>query len=162
MARLVLLFIVPFLLSQALHAQTMEEKVTNYLETFLSQNKAFITDSELMDTEWSTSDAMGKSWIAFSTNYKYNRENAGFQASAKKSKGSWYVNNEFIVCEKKKKKTVLYVLKSGDRIVLVDDDQIVVLKQLLTDASYRDGALKPYSYDEIFTFLNGFTLQISN
>ncbi len=143
-----------------LHAQTMEEKVTAYLETFLSENKSHISESELFETQWLTSDIMGRSQINFLQNFKFKRENAGFQANSSKVKGRWYVNNEFIVLEKKKEKTPLYVLQNGKAVILVDDDQIDVLRQLLTEASYKDGTLKPYSYSEIFTFLNGFTLQI--
>lgn len=141
------------------YAQTMEEKVTVYLEAFLSENKSSVSLSELSETEWATSDAMGKSKINFTANSKFKRENDGFQAGNNKVKGRWYINNEFVVLEVKKQKSPLYVLKNGKEIVLIDDDQIDVLKQLLTEASYKDGALKPYSYAEIFTFLNGFTIK---
>lgn len=145
--------------SQAMQAQTMEQKVADYLETFLSENKSFISETELFDTQWSTSDLMGRSQIVFSENFKFMRKNTGFQASSSKDKGSWYVNNEYVVLERKKVKTPLFVLKNGQETILVNEDQIDVLKQLLTEASYKDGALKRYSATEIFTFLNGFTLQ---
>ncbi|SMD31992.1 hypothetical protein SAMN04488029_0330 [Reichenbachiella faecimaris] len=142
-----------------LHAQTMEEQVTIYLETFLDQNKSTIFDKMLNDSEWTTSDLMGESKINFDANKKFKRENGGFQATTNKVRGHWYIHNEYVVLEVKKVKTPMYILKNGDQIVLIDDDQIDILKQLLTEASYKDGALKPYSYDEIFTFLNGFTLE---
>ncbi|WP_420581024.1 hypothetical protein [Reichenbachiella sp.] len=154
------IFFLMLLGAELLQAQTMEEKVVAYLEIFLTENKSFISEEELPGTIWSTSDIMGKSRILFLQNFKFKRENTGFQANSSKVRGNWYINNEFVVLEKKKEKTPLYVLKNNEEIILVDDDQIDVLKQLLTDASYKDGALKPYSYSEIFTFLNGFTLQI--
>lgn len=153
------LFLGTWLGGFAIQGQTMEEKVTTYLETFLSDNKSFISESDLSGTQWSTSDMMGYSQISFFENFRFKKENTGFQANSSKTKGSWYVNNEFVVLERKKDKTPLYVLKNDETVILVDDDQIDVLKYLLTDVSYKDGALKPYSYAEIFTFLNGFTLQ---
>ncbi|MEP2023108.1 MAG: hypothetical protein ABJH98_09170 [Reichenbachiella sp.] len=137
----------------------MEDQVTVYLETFLAEHKSTLTENELMGTEWATIDLMGKSKISFDSNKKFKKEIDGFQAKTNKTKGRWYVNNEYVVLEVKKAKTPLYILKNENQIVLVDDDQIDVLKQLLTEASYKDGALKPYSYDEIFTFLNAFTVQ---
>lgn len=154
------IFLLIFIAAEILQAQTIEDKVTAYLETFLFENKAFIAEEELYGTVWSASDIMGQSQIIFSENFKFKRENNGFQASSNKLKGSWYINNEFVVLQRKKEKTPLFVLKNGEMTMLVEGDQIDVLKQLLTDASYKDGALKPYSYSEIFTFLNGFTVKI--
>ena len=148
-----------FTLNHSLFSQTMEDKVTVYLEIFLAEHKSTLTEKELMGTEWATTDLMGKSKISFESNKKFKKEVDGFQAKTSKTKGRWYVNNEYVVLEVKKAKTPLYILKNENQIVLVDDDQIDVLKQLLTEASYKDDALKPYSYDEIFTFLNAFTVQ---
>ena len=148
-----------FTLNHSLFSQTMEDKVTVYLEIFLAEHKSTLTENELMGTEWATTDLMGKSKISFESNKKFKKEVDGFQAKTSKTKGRWYVNNEYVVLEVKKAKTPLYILKNENQIVLVDDDQIDVLKQLLTEASYKDDALKPYSYDEIFTFLNAFTVQ---
>lgn len=158
MTRLALCGLVMIVFSIGASGQTMEDKVTSYLEAFLSDSKTSIAASELANSEWHTSDLMGKSKIYFGDNYKFRREDDGFQAGNSKIKGRWYINNEFVVLEVKKQKVPLFVLKNEQEIVLVDDDQMDVLKQLLTEASYKDGTLKPYSYIEIFTFLNGFTI----
>lgn len=159
MMRSLAIFILFLLIGASIQAQTMEEKVAMYLETFLTESKTTISPSQLEETDWTTSDLMGQSKMSFDSKRKFKRENAGFQANSSKAKGSWYIHNEYLVLEIKKEKIPMYMLKNESEIMLVDEDQIDVLRELLTEASYKDGALKPYSYDEIFTFLNGFTLQ---
>jgi len=156
--RRIVFFLVFWISTSALMGQTMEERVIDYVESFLEKNKSLISADELMNTKWKTGDAMGNSWLTFSDK-RFKIKSNGFQANSDKTNGSWYINNEFVVLKVKKEKSPLYILKNENQAVLVTDDQIDVLKQLLTEASYKDGDLKPYSYSEIFTFLNGFTIQ---
>lgn len=158
--RLNLLFVFSIIcLSSSLSAQTMEEKVTAYLEYFLNDNKSTMSASELSDTYWKSDDLMGGRSLFFDNKDRFKIKNDGFQANRLGFKGKWYLNKEFIVLEVKREKIPLYILKNDVEYVLVDDSQINILKQLLTEASYKDGALKPYSHEEIFTFLNGFKIQ---
>lgn len=154
-----ILFCFAMVMAMNLQAQSLEEQVSAYLDEFLAKHKATISAKELSNTQWATSDLMGASKISFVSSNRFKKQAKGFQASIDKTGGSWYIFNEYVVLEVKKEKTPLYVLKHGNDLVLVDDDQIDVLKQMLIDASYKDGELKSYSYSEIFTFLNGFTLQ---
>ncbi|UXX78732.1 hypothetical protein N7E81_15335 [Reichenbachiella carrageenanivorans] len=147
------------LFSCAAFAQTMEDRVTNYLEVFLEENKGAMTKAKLSNTRWATTDAMGGKSISFNSNGRFVLKTNGFQALENKRKGKWYINNEYVVLEEKKEKTPLYVLKNENQMMLVGDEQVDILKQLLVEASYKDGALKPYSYEEIFTFLNGMIVQ---
>lgn len=148
-----------YLFSCAAFAQTMEERVANYLEAFLKENQTTIPEAELSNTRWASTDAMGGKSISFNSNGRFVLKSNGFQALESKRKGKWYIHNTYVVLNEKKEKTPLYILKNENQKGLVDEAQIDVLKQLLTEASYKDGALKPYSYEEIFTFLNGMTIQ---
>lgn len=159
MKHLVAVFLLLIGTNFSAQAQSLEEQVTIYLESFLADNKGFLKSNDLTETSWVTKDLMGTKTLSFDSNSKFKLKSQGFQASSGNLKGKWYINNEFVVLKIKKEKTPIYVLKNDDQLVLVDDDQIDVLKQLLTEASYKDGELKPYSYSEIFTFLNGFIIQ---
>ncbi|MEO9967222.1 MAG: hypothetical protein ABJF11_15595 [Reichenbachiella sp.] len=141
-----------------LQAQTMEEQVVAYVDEFLLENKSIVAESELFDTRWETRDEMGKKSLFFKKNGRFKILNQGFQATSAKQTGKWYIYEAFVVLHIEKEKSPVYVLKNGNDILLVDSSQIDVLKQLLIDISYKNGELKPYSREEIFTFLNGFTL----
>ncbi|MEO9803063.1 MAG: hypothetical protein ABJF04_07440 [Reichenbachiella sp.] len=155
----VILFLLLMIAGFSPEAQSLEEEVTIYLESFLEDNKSFVTSNDLVETHWMTKDLMGSKTLNFDSKGRFKSKSYGFQASSTSLKGKWYINNEFIVLKVKKEKKPIYVLKNDEQLILVDDDQIDVLKQLLTEASYKDGELKPYTYSEIYTFLNGFTIQ---
>ena len=154
------LLVIPFFLvfSNCVFAQTMEEQVNSLLNDFMNDHKSLLLANELTHTQWKAEDPSGISSLVFFSLDNYKRKNQGFQSKNNSLKGKWYVFNEFVVFEFKKKKYSMYALIIDNELRLVDVDQIDVLNQLMLNVAYRDGYLKEYEDAELISLINGFKI----
>ncbi len=141
---------------QAQLLSPQQEKIDSLIMAYIGESQVTPDPMDFQKTQWKTLDPVGGKFLKFSGGKSYVLKIHASNGKTISKKGKWYVYDKYIVLVDGKDKMPLYVIRDRGRIVLLDEENLAIMKTLIMGFVTGDQWMGYLTKKDVLGFLNGF------